>query len=144
MTDVKTLAVRTCMHEGVVTCAPEAGLDEVAAIMRERGISAVVVMEDGAALGLISKTDLVNAAFIEPYLRYWRGMAARHLMTSPVVSIGLDAPLGEALALLRSRRIHRLVVTVPGEAGERPAGILSLSDVVRVLSEPPSPDEEGP
>ena len=131
------LRVSACMHPGVISCAPEASLEEVAAIMRERRISAVVVMKDGAAVGVISQTDLVNAAFIQPYLRYWRGMEARHLMTSPVISVRPDTALAAALELLHSRQIHRLVVTEPGPNGDRPVGILSLTDAVRALAERP-------
>lgn len=123
--------VRDCMHPGVVSCPPEATLEEVAETMRQRGISALVVVRDGLAVGVISRTDLVNAAFIRPYLRYWPGMSARHLMSAPVVSVGPDAPLAEALRLLEERRIHRLVVTEPDPAGERPVGILSLTDIAR-------------
>lgn len=129
------LSVRECMHEGVVSCAPDATLDDVAAAMRGANVSAIVVVQGGAAAGVISRTDLVNVAFVQPYVRYWRGMAARHLMTAPVVSVRPEAPLAEALAILRARRIHRLVVTEPGPDGERPVGILSLSDVLRVLGE---------
>lgn len=125
--------VRDCMREGVIACAPETGLGEVARIMRDREISAVVVVDRGVAVGVISQTDLVNAAFVEPYMRFWRGVTARHVMTTPVVSIGPDAPLGAAIALLRARRIHRLVVTEPATHGERPVGILSLTDLARRL-----------
>lgn len=128
--------VRDCMHAGVVTCAPETSLDDVATIMRQRDVSAIVVVDNGVAAGLISQTDVVNVAFVEPYVRYWRGLAARHFMSAPVVSVRPEAPLGEALELLRNRKIHRLVVTEPGAGGERPVGILSLSDVVRALSAP--------
>jgi CBS domain-containing protein len=130
------LTVRDVMTAGVVSCAPDAGLEEVAARMRERGISALVVLKDGAAAGVISQTDLVNAAFVQPYLRYWRGMAAHHLMTSPVVAVRPDAPLVEAIEILRARKIHRLVVTEPSDSGDRPVGILSMTDIARVLGDP--------
>ena len=122
------LRVRDCMHEGVVVCTPETGLGEVARIMRDREISAVVVVDRGAAVGVVSQTDLVNAAFVEPYMRFWRGVTARHVMTTPVVSIRPEALLSSALALLQAHRIHRLVVTEPGAIGERPVGSLSLTE----------------
>ena len=136
--------VRDVMHTGVISCPPETGLHEVAMIMRERRISAVVVMRDGRAVGIISQTDLVNASFIQPYLRYWGGMAARHLMTAPVITVAADAPLGQALALLTTHRIHRLVVTEPTDDGERPVGILSLTDVARALADARSAPTESP
>jgi CBS domain-containing protein len=137
-------SVRECMSQGVIACEPDAALEEVAKIMRACQISAVVVVQQGAAVGVISKTDLVNASFVQPYMRYWRGMTVRHLMSAPVVSIGPDAPLKDALRLLQARRIHRLVVTKPTADGERPVGILSLTDVVRRLGGEPSPVEENP
>lgn len=125
------LTVRECMHEGVIACAPDTPVEEVAETMQARGISALVVVAGGRAVGVISKTDLVNVAFIAPYMRHWQGMTARHLMTSPVVSVGPDTPFADAVRLLDERHIHRLVVT--GD-GERPIGILSLTDVARVVS----------
>jgi CBS domain-containing protein len=125
------------MHAGVISCPPDTGLDDVAALMREKGVSALVVVDNGVASGVISQTDLVDAAFVQPYVRFWRGMAARHLMTSPVVSVRPDATLTEAVEMLRARRIHRLVVTEPVAAGERPIGILSTTDLVRVYGAVP-------
>jgi CBS domain-containing protein len=125
--------VRDWMREGVIACRPETPIPEVAETMKAHGISALVVVDaEGLAVGVISRTDLANAIFVEPYLRHWRGMTARHLMTSPVVSVRAETPVGEAIQLLTSRRIHRLVVTEPAPAGgERPVGILSMTDVVR-------------
>ncbi len=128
------LQVADCMHRGVVSCAPDTSLAEVAATMSGRDISAIVVMEGSTAVGLISQTDLVNAAFVQPYMRFWRGLAARHLMSTPVIAVTPDTPLADAVGLMRTRRIHRLVVVAPGE-DDRPIGILSLTDVVRRLGQ---------
>ena len=130
MTDTR---VRDVLHVGVISCAPDTALDDVAALMRENAVTALVVVEGGVASGVISQTDLVNAAFVQPYMRYWRGMVARHLMTSPVVSVRPDTTLTEAVDVLRARKIHRLVVTEPVPAGERPIGILSTTDLARVV-----------
>jgi CBS domain-containing protein len=128
--------VRDWMHLGVITCGRDAPAEEVAATMRAHDVSALVVVDDaGYAVGVISRTDLVNATFVEPYLRHWRGLAARHLMSSPVISVQQDAPLEDAVRLLRERKIHRLVVTVVESHRERPVGILSVTDLVGHLRE---------
>jgi CBS domain-containing protein len=131
---MRETTVRACMHEGVIACSPDTPLEEVAETMATRRISALVVMEGDRAVGVISKTDLVNVAFVQPYLRHWRGMSARHLMSAPVISIEPEASLGEAVRVLEARRIHRLVVTERTADGERPIGILSLTDVARALA----------
>lgn len=133
----KTL-VRDWMHVGVVTCRPDTPAGEVADTMEAYDISALVVVNDqGEAVGVISRMDLLNATFVQPYLRHWRGMVARHLMSSPVVSVRAETPVEEAVRLLRERKIHRLIVTEPEGGRERPVGILSVTDLVRHLAESP-------
>lgn len=123
------------MRPGVISCTPETHLDEVATTMRAKDVSALVVMSDGIAVGIISRTDLVNSAFVEPYMRFWRGMAARHLMSAPVATVSPEAPLTKAVELLRAHRIHRLVVTEPVAGVERPVGVLSMTDIVRATAD---------
>ena len=119
------------MHRGVIACSPDTPADEIAMSMAAHDISALVVIDpDGYAVGLISRTDLVNATFVQPYLRHWRGLSARHLMSSPVICVHEETPVETAMALIHERKIHRVVVTVSEGDRERPIGILSVSDVV--------------
>ncbi len=122
------------MHRGVITCSLDTTFQAVADAMKARDISALVVVDEaGDAVGVVSRTDLVNARFVEPYLRHWRGLTAKHLMSSPVVSVSDTTPLAEATALLRDRKIHRLVVTEKHGTHEKPIGILSVTDLVRKM-----------
>jgi len=124
--------VQDWMHRGVVTCDAETGVAEVAAIMDARDISALVVVNAGGdALGIISRTDLVNARFIEPYMKHWRGLCAQHLMTKPAITVAPDASIDEAVQLLSEKRIHRLVVVEKSAGHIRPVGILSMSDLAK-------------
>jgi CBS domain-containing protein len=124
------------MHMGVINCRPDTPAGEVADTMRAHDVSALVVVDDGGyAVGVISRTDLMNATFVQPYLRHWRGMTARHLMSSPVISVGAETPIDEAITLIHERRIHRVVVTEPEGDRERPIGILSVTDLVRQMAE---------
>ena len=128
--------VRDWMHLGVISCAPDTSAEEVAATMKAHDVSALVVVDtEGYAVGLISRTDLVNATFVEPYLRHWRGLSARHLMTPSVISVRADTPIEEAVRVIRERRIHRVVVTVEEGTRERPIGILSITDLAGHLTD---------
>jgi CBS domain-containing protein len=124
------------MHLGVLGCRPETPAEEVAEQMKAHDVSALVVTDEaGYAVGLISRTDLVNATFVQPYLRHFRGLTARHLMSSPVISVRADASVAEAVKLIRERGIHRVVVTVLEGSRERPIGILSVTDLVAHLGQ---------
>ena len=128
--------VRAWMHRGVVSCRPDTPLEEVANTMESKDISALVVVnETGDAVGVISRTDLVNARFVQPYLKLWRGMMAEHLMSRPVISVGPDMPVVEAARLLGEQQIHRLVVVEKEGRHVRPVGILSVTDLAKHIPE---------
>ena len=128
--------VQDWMHRGVITCHPEMPVAEVAATMDAKDISALVVVNDNNdALGVISRTDLVNARFIQPYMKHWRGLNAEHLMTKPVVSVAPDTSINEAVQMLNEKRIHRLVVVEKVNGHIRPVGILSVTDLAKHVAE---------
>jgi len=128
--------VQDWMHRGVITCAPETSVSEVAATLDARDISALVVVDqNGDVLGVISRTDLVNARFIAPYMKHWRGLSAQHLMTKPVISISAESTIEEAAQLLFEKHIHRLVVVEKSGHHLRPVGILSVTDLARHVRE---------
>ena len=129
MTDKK---VQDWMHRGVITCDPETPVSEVAAIMDSHDISALVVVDEKHdAIGVISRTDLVNARFIEPYMKHWRGLSAQHLMSKPIISVSAETRIEEAVQILLEKRIHRLVVVEKPGGHVRPIGILSVTDLAR-------------
>jgi CBS domain-containing protein len=128
--------VKDWMHRGVITCAAETPVSEVAATLDKHDISALVVVdENGDVQGVISRTDLVNARFIAPYMKHWRGLSAQHLMTKPVISISAESTIEEAAQLLFEKHIHRLVVVEKSGHHLRPVGILSVTDLARHVRE---------
>ncbi|MBI2988667.1 MAG: CBS domain-containing protein [Deltaproteobacteria bacterium] len=129
--------VRAWMHRGVISCRPDTSLEQVSHTMDSKDISALVVVDEvGDVAGVISRTDLVNARFVEPYMKHWRGMTAEHLMSRPVISVGPNTPVMEAANLLREKQIHRLVVVEKKGKHVRPLGILSVTDLAKhVVSE---------
>ena len=53
--------VAEAMHRGLIACAPADSVGEVARTMIDNDIHAVVVMEGGKALGVVSQTDVALA-----------------------------------------------------------------------------------
>ncbi|HEX6769917.1 MAG TPA: CBS domain-containing protein [Candidatus Binatia bacterium] len=136
------LRVSDWMHRGVITCHPETPVAEVAATMDANDISALVVVnEQGAAVGVISRTDLINARFVQPYMKHWRGLNAEHLMTKPVISVLPDTTIHEAVQMLNEKHIHRLVVVEKASGHMQPVGILSVTDLARHVGDKPTGEE---
>jgi CBS domain-containing protein len=123
------------MHRGVLTCDRETPVQDVARQMSEQDISALVVVDDdGNMIGLISRTDLVNARLYEQYWKHWSGLTASHIMVTDVVSVRPDDALDHASKKMMERHIHRVVVVEPTEKGLRPVGVLSITDLVRDIA----------
>ncbi len=68
-------------------------------------------------------------------MKHWRGMAAEHLMSRPVISVDADALISEAARILQEKRIHRLVVVDRTVDALRPIGILSVTDLSKLVAE---------
>jgi CBS domain-containing protein len=92
-----------------------------------------VVDGEGRVVGVLSQTDVMRAASTRHLWQAWPGLAVRHLMTSPAISVRADCPLSDAAQVMERERVHRLVVV--GDDGQTPIGILTLSDFVRMLAE---------
>lgn len=123
------------MHHGVLTCRRDTPIQDVARTMSENDVSALVVVnDDGHMIGLISRTDLVNARLYEQYWKHWRGLTAGHIMVTDVVAVRMEDTMQHASKLMMERRIHRVVVVEQAGEGNKPVGVLSVTDLVRDIA----------
>jgi CBS domain-containing protein len=123
-------SVRDIMRQGLLTCSPETPLGQVAILLTERRVHALIVSNPtGAPLGLISDFDLLAGEWLsvdEAALATMKKLTARDLMTSPIDSIDADATVEGAARLMLEKKVHRLMVTEDGKA----TGVVSVSDLV--------------
>lgn len=128
--------VEELMHRGVLTCQRETPIQDVARQMSEQDVSALVVVDGKENMvGLISRTDLVNARLYEQYWKHWRGLTAGHIMVTDVVSVHTNDSVQQAGKLMMERKIHRVVVIEEQDDGVKPIGILSITDLVRDIAQ---------
>ncbi len=135
MTGTKTgRTVGDLMTRDPIVVRADAPLAEAARLLDRNRISGLPVVDGaGALIGVVSQTDLLRARTTEHLWANWPGLAVRHLMTSPALSIALDATVAEAAQQMERQHVHRLVVT--GEDGRTPIGIISTSDLVHAMAE---------
>ena len=95
--------------------------------MLERGISGMPVVDSwGRAIGLVSKTDLVEHEVTAEDGRLTVG----EVMTPLVFALPPDAPIAQAAALMAYEGIHRVVIV---DRSGHLVGIVSSLDVARWL-----------
>lgn len=137
MNAVSARTVGEAMTRGLVTVRASATLLEAAQLMDAHRIHGLPVVDaGGAVLGVLSQTDLLRARVIEHLWTDLKGLAVRHVMTAPAITIGLNATLDAAAEVMEQRRVHRLIVVAAD--GVTPVGMLSVTDLVHVMAGPES------
>jgi CBS domain-containing protein len=127
-----TLPVEGAMHRGVIVRPRDTPLTEIARVMAEYHVHAVVVAddpEDAAALwGIVSDLDLVAAASVRDLDEQEAGATA----VSPALMVSPRESLLRAAQLLTEHGTTHLVVVDPATA--RPIGVISTLDIARSLA----------
>lgn len=125
-----TQTINELMHPGLITCPPSTSLGEVAALLDDYQVHALVVTEQpDQPLGIISDFDLLAAEWLsvdEESLNTMRKLTARDLMTAPIETVEVHTPVSEAAKRMGKKDIHRMLVLDE----DKPIGILSISDLV--------------
>jgi crotonyl-CoA carboxylase/reductase len=125
--------VNDLMTEGIITCQTTSSLADVANIMVDEGIRAVIVTDDASnAVGVVSQTDLVLARQGRTR-KEMELINAAQVMTANPITCTRQTALNEAITEMTRLRIHRLVV-VEDRAGKKvPVGVLSMTDIINRL-----------
>jgi len=124
--------VADVMHAGVLGCAPDATLAEVARIMCTHRVHCVVIsgiagdVGERLVWGIVSDTDLMAAAG-NP-----EGVIAGEVATTQIVTVDPATPLAEAAQLMAEHNTSHLVVTSPRRS--MPVGIISSLDIAAALA----------
>ena len=122
------------MHRGVVTCNVFSSAEEIARVMLDNEVSAVVVTDERLDVcGLVTKTDLIRC-----YGKDIVSVAAEDIMTPDVLTVLPDTPVHEAVQVMLVHRIHQLLIVTSG-GHRRPVGIFTSGDAVALMA-----GESGP
>lgn len=131
------------MARAPILVRAEASLSEAVALMDAHHVHGLpVVDETGVLVGVLSQTDLNRARSTEYLWANWPGLAVRHLMTSPAVTVHRSTPLLVAARRMEELGIHRLVVVEDGDE-TNPVGVLSMTDLIHALADETHAQAEG-
>ena len=140
------MKAKDIMTTPVITIAPGASVRELAQLLRDRRISGVPVVSNGAIVAMVSEGDLLRRHEIgtDRFRKSWwkrlrvdtgadyvrtHAKRVRDIMRRPVVSIAEDTPIEQIVSLLEKKRIRR----VPVVRDLQPIGMVSRADVVSAL-----------
>jgi CBS domain-containing protein len=107
--------------------SPDATVYEAMYMMAKKGISAVLVIEQGSILGIISAKDYGTRVVLRG--KNGRDVLAREVMSSPVVTVDPDVKIVDAMDILTTKKIRHLPIVENGDL----VGVVTLADLVRAV-----------
>lgn len=111
--------------QSIFTISPNATVLEAIKIMAEKGVGALVVAEDEKVIGIFSERDYTRKiALME---RSSNNTPVSDIMTSKVISVGLNHTVEECLQLMTDRHLRHLPVLKQ----EKLVGFISIGDLVK-------------
>ena len=110
--------IKEIMTRDVATIPATMPVEEIAALLQERRITGVPVVDDaGQVLGVVSEFDLISR----------QGTTAGDIMSAEVISVTEETDIEEVARLFVNRHIRRVPVLADG----RLVGIVSRGDLLR-------------
>ena len=117
-------------HRTVLTIAPQASVLEAVQLMAEKNIGALLVLDAGSVVGVVTERDLARKAF--SLAKPAQDTPVSDIMTTQVMYVSPERTSDECMALMTENRFRHLPVLEQG----RLVGVVSIGDLVKdVISE---------
>jgi len=113
----------------VHTIAPEAPVFEALQKMAEEDVGALVVLENGELVGLLSERDYARKVILHG--KSSKEIRVGDIMIRRVVCVGSQQTMDACMALMTKNRVRHLPVL----ENEQLAGVISIGDVVNAIIE---------
>lgn len=111
----------------VWSIGPDSSVFEAVHLMDEVGAGALLVLNGGRLIGMISERDYARKVILKG--RSSRDTRVSEIMSTPAVSVTPDDRVSDCLRMMTERRIRHLPVLDNGTI----AGVLSIGDLVNAV-----------
>ena len=118
------------MTVGVVTCLPDTSILDLTRMMLESDIEAIVVLEEGNALGIIGQDELIQA-FTRPDHDQ---LTAEQILREGVPQVPADIPLTAAAQYMLDQKVRALFLMHHASGIEYPAAMISYRHLLRLMA----------
>lgn len=122
--------VRDLMTVGVATCTPDTPVIDIARLILDKGLEAIVVLDERHAIGVVGQEELIRA-YTRPEAR---NLTAEEIMRDELPQVLADIPLTTAVQLMLDQGVRILFVTHHAGGVRYPAAMISYKHILRHLA----------
>jgi len=121
-----SLKVRDFMTSVIVTAEIDTPVSEAAKLMALDDVGSLIITKSDVLEGLVTRREIIGARLFSE--EAYQNLVVGDIMTTPVVTIGPEADLGQAIGLMHKTGKRR----IPVIEGNDIIGMVSASDVISV------------
>jgi len=120
--------VRDIYSKRIRTIEADLTLKDAAKMMNNMGISCLIVVKDGSAVGILTERDMMRSIMLD--LVNLHKLQVKTFMSTNIITVQENASVEEAIRLMVGYKIKKLPVTGALGDGTALIGMLSMTDIV--------------
>ncbi len=122
-----SILIKDIMAKALISVNPTTTALQIAKMMEQGGIGAVLVKENENLVGIVTDRDFATkiAANNLPF-----DTPVQKIMSSPLITINHDEPISAAAEMMTSKKIRKLAVSDNGNI----VGLITSTDLVNQLT----------
>ena len=122
------LQVKDFMTSLVITTEIDTPVVDAAKLMAIDDVGSLIVTKSDVLAGIVTRREIIGARLFSD--ESYQSLVIGDIMTTPVVTIGPEAELGQAIGLMNQTGKRR----IPVIEGNDIIGMISATDIIRVLA----------
>ena len=112
----------------IITADADTLVVDAARLMAAEDIGSLLVTKADVLAGMVTRREVIGAQLLSAESR--KSLCVKDIMTTPVVTIGPEADLGQAISLINQTGKRH----IPVIEGNDIIGLVATTDIIRVLA----------
>ncbi len=122
-----SIQVKDIMTKALITVNPNTTALQIAKMMEQGGIGAIIVKDNGNLVGIVTDRDFATKIAANSLSL---DTSVDKIMSSPLITINHDEPISVAAEMMANKKIRKLAVSDNGDI----IGIITSTDLVNQLA----------
>jgi CBS domain-containing protein len=122
------MKVRDFMTPMIITADADTLVKDAAKLMAAEDIGSLLVTKSDVLAGMVTRREVIGAHLLSE--ESYQTLTVEDIMTTPVVTIGPEADIGQVIGLMNQTGRRR----IPVIEGNDIIGLITATDIIRVLA----------